>query len=74
MSETREWHKGYEIGYSEGSKKTWIEQLEQARSTLLVLRGSIRGNSPSQAKMSGTLRDAINIVSTQITVEEVLAR
>ncbi len=49
---------------------TWIEQLEQARETLALLRRSIRGNSPSQVKMSDRLLDAINIVSVQIAVEE----
>ncbi len=51
---------------------SWIEQLEQARETLTILRGSIRGNSPSQEQMAERLQWAIHIIGTHLIVEQEL--
>lgn len=55
----------------EANKTTWTEQLQQAKQTLSILRGSIRGESPSQVKMSDKLKEVIEILNVHITVAEV---
>jgi hypothetical protein len=52
--------------------KQWINQLKEAHVTLAMLRGSIRGNTPSQVAMANKLQEAQQILETRITIEEAL--
>jgi hypothetical protein len=54
------------------SQEHWIEELHAAKITLLRLRGSIGGNSPSQTVMAEKLTAVIQILETQMTIEKQL--
>ena len=54
------------------SKQKWIDDLKEAHITLAMLRGSIRGNSPSQVVMDEKLAEAIKILEAQIQIEKTL--
>lgn len=67
-----EWREPNEVNSFRAFKTDWIKQLKKARVTLSMLRDSINGDSPSQVAMWDKLQAAIEVVDTQITVEEAL--